>query len=177
MNDAVIETPRLRLRRMSLADVPALLEVFGDHEAMRHYPAAFDEARMRAWVEWNERSHEERGHGLWALVLRATGEVIGDCGLVSQQVEGVQEIEAGYHVRRDLWGQGLATEAARGCIEYGFTTMGFARLVSLIHPQNQPSRRVAEKIGMTLRREVEWKNKPACLYAIERSATRVEPPS
>lgn len=169
MKDKVVETQRLQLRQMTPADVPALLAVFGDAEAMRHYPAAFDEARMQAWVDWNMRSYEARGYGLWALVLRATGEVVGDCGLVSQQVEGVQEVEVGYHVRRDLWGQGLATEAALGCLTYGFTTLGCHRLVSLIHPRNGPSRRVAEKIGMTLRREVEWKNKPTCIYVTERS--------
>ncbi|HBJ86239.1 MAG TPA: GNAT family N-acetyltransferase [Verrucomicrobiales bacterium] len=170
MNDTVIETERLQLRQMTPGDVPALLGVFGDPEVMRYYPAPFDEARMQAWVDWNRRSYAAHGHGLWALILRDTGELVGDCGLVSQQVEGVQEVEIGYHVRRDLWGQGMATEAALGCLNYGFTTLGCRRLVSLIHPLNVASRRVAEKIGMTLRREVEWKNKPTCVYVIERSA-------
>lgn len=163
----IIETPRLLLRQMTHGDVPALLAVFCDVEAMRYYPAAFDEARMQAWVDWNMRSYEARGYGLWAMILRATGEVIGDCGLVSQQVDGVQEVEVGYHVRRDQWGQGLATEAALACVHYGFTTIGCRRLVSLINPLNVPSRRVAEKIGMKLQREVEWKNKPTCIYQIE----------
>lgn len=171
MNDTVIETERLQLRQMTPVDVPALLAVFGDSEVMRHYPAPFDEARMQTWVDWNQRSYAAHGHGLWALILRDTGELVGDCGLVNQQVEGVQEVEIGYHVRRDLWGQGLATEAALGCLNYGFATLSRQRLVSLIHPQNVPSRRVAEKIGMTLRREVEWKNKPTCVYVIERSST------
>ncbi|MFO1437126.1 MAG: GNAT family N-acetyltransferase [Verrucomicrobiaceae bacterium] len=170
--DAVIETQRLLLREMTPDDAPALLKVFGDAEAMRHYPAAFDEARMQAWVTWNRRSYETSGHGLWAMILRSTGEVIGDCGLVSQEVDGVSEIEVGYHVRRDLWGQGLATEAALACIDHGFTQFGFRWFVSLIHPQNASSRRVAEKIGMTLWREAEWKGKATCIYAIERG-TRV----
>ncbi len=168
MGDIVIETGRLHLRPMTSDDVPDLLEVFGDAEAMRFYPAPFDEARMRAWVDWNRRSYETQGHGLWALVQRSTGEVIGDCGLVSQEVDGSPEIEVGYHVRRDLWGKGLATEAALACLEHGFTRFGFRRFVSLIHPQNAPSRRVAAKIGMTLRRETEWKGKATCIYGIER---------
>jgi RimJ/RimL family protein N-acetyltransferase len=89
LEHAVIETQRLLLRQMTPIDAPALLKEFGDAETMRHYPAAFDEARMQAWVAWNMRSYETRGHGLWAMGLRATGEVVGDCGLVSQQVEGV----------------------------------------------------------------------------------------
>lgn len=99
------------------------------------------------------------------------GECIGDCGLVPQQVEGVPEIEIGCHLRRDLWGQGLATEAALGCLNHGLTIFGYRRFVSLIHPQNTASRRVAEKIGLTLEREVEWKNKPTCVYGVERPAT------
>lgn len=168
MSDIVIETKRLQLRHMTPEDVPALLAVFGDAEAMRFYPAPFDEARMRAWVDWNRRSYETRGHGLWALIQRSTGEVVGDCGFVSQEVDGASEIEVGYHVRRDLWGQGLATEAALACIDHGFHRFGFGRFVSLIHPQNASSRRVAEKIGMTLWRETEWKSKATCIYGIER---------
>lgn len=87
---------------------------------------------------------------------------------MNQRVDGVSEIEVGYHLRRDFWGQGLATEAALGCLEYGFTTLDRRRFVSLIHPQNMASRRVAEKVGMTHRREVEWKNKPTGIYSIER---------
>lgn len=177
MNGITIQTPRLLLRPMTLDDVPALLGVFGDAETMRHYPSTFDESRMRAWVEWNMRSYQAHGYGLWAMILRGTGEVIGDCGLVSQQVDGVQEVEVGYHVRRELWGQGLATEAAKRCLDHGFTHLGCDRLASLIHPQNLPSRRVAEKIGMTVMRESEWKNKPTCIYATERSATQTPPQS
>lgn len=171
MHTNLIETPRLQMRRMRLDDVPALLAVFGDPEVMRFYTAPFDVPRMRGWVDWNQRSYMDNGYGLWAMVLRATGEVIGDCGLVNQQVDGVAEIEVGYHVRRDLWRQGIATEAALACADYGFSTLGCRRLVSLIHPHNMASRRVAEKIGMTLQREVEWKNKPTCIYAMERTAT------
>ena len=86
---------------MTPDDVPALLRVFGDAEVMRFYPATFDEARMQRCVAWNQQHDAEHGHGLWAVILRATGECIGDCGLVPQQVDGVAEIEIGYHLRRD----------------------------------------------------------------------------
>jgi RimJ/RimL family protein N-acetyltransferase len=99
------------------------------------------------------QGYADRGFGLWALVLKENGEVIGDCGLVVQQIEGVGEVEIGYHVRRDLWGQGFATEAAQACREYGFHQLGRDRLISLIHPANRASRRVAEKNGMTLTKE------------------------
>jgi len=67
-----------------------------------------------------------------------------------QEVDGVEEVEIGYHIRRDLWGQGLATEAAQACRDYGFSQLGFDKLISLINPANIASRRVAEKNGMRL---------------------------
>jgi RimJ/RimL family protein N-acetyltransferase len=168
MESNIVETTRLQMRRMTYDDVAALLTVFGDAEVMRFYTAPFDCQRMQEWVDWNQRSYTKCGYGLWALILRDTGELIGDCGLVNQLVEDVQEVEIGYHIRRDLWRQGLATEAALACRDYGFNNLGCKRLVSLIHPQNAASRRVAEKVGMTLCRESPWKNKPTCVYAMER---------
>jgi len=170
MNTTFVETARLQMRRMTYDDVAGLLKVFGDSEAMRFYPAPFDCQQMEKWVDWNQRNYTNYGYGLWALILRATGELIGDCGLVNQQVDEALEVELGYHVRRDLWRQGLATEAALACRDYGFDTLGRRRLISLIHPQNLASRRVAEKVGMTISREALWKNKPTCNYVIERPA-------
>ena len=170
MKPTIVETARLQMRQMTNDDVEALLTVFSDAETMRFYPAPFHYQQMQEWVDWNQGNYANYGYGLWALILRATGELIGDCGLVNQQVDKVLEIEIGYHVRRDLWRQGFATEAALACRDYGFDILGRHRLVSLIHPQNIASRRVAEKIGMTLRQEALWKNKPTCLYAIERTA-------
>jgi len=168
MESTLVETTRLQMRRMTYDDVAALLTVFGDAEVMRFYTAPFDGQRMQEWVAWNQRSYTNCGHGLWALILRDTGELIGDCGLVNQVVEDVQEVEIGYHIRRDLWRQGFATEAALACRDYGFNKLGCKRLVSLIHPQNAASRRVAEKVGMVLCKESLWHNKPTCIYAIER---------
>lgn len=106
------------------------------------------------WIERNGRRYQTDGFGLWGTVLKQTGELIGDCGLTRQDLNGTSEIEIGYHVRRDLWGQGLATEAARACQEYGFANLKTERLISLIRPENLASRRVAEKNGMKLEQEV-----------------------
>ncbi len=159
------------MRQMTQEDVAGLLTVFGDAEVMRFYPAPFDLPRMQDWLAWNQRSYAQCGYGLWSVLLRATGELIGDCGLVNQDVDGLRETEIGYHIRRDLWGRGLATEAALACRDYGFQVLGCHRLVSLIHPENTASRRVAEKVGMRFCRETLWKNKPTCIYAIERIDT------
>ena len=111
----ILETPRLMLRELVDEDVDALSRVLSDCETMRYYPAPYDRAGVEQWVARNRRRYANDGHGLWAMVLRESGELVGDCGLTRQEVEGEILLEIGYHLRRDLWGQGLAPEAARAC--------------------------------------------------------------
>jgi RimJ/RimL family protein N-acetyltransferase len=144
----VIETPRLILREFLPRDADALARVISDPETMRFYPAPFDRAGVEDWIGRNIRRYEKDGHGLWAMDLKPTGEMIGDCGITVQEVDGERLPEIGYHVRRDIWGQGFATEAARACRDYGFERLKAEFLVSLIRPENLASRRVAERNGM-----------------------------
>lgn len=164
----ILETSRVILREFSPADVDALSLVLSDPATMCFYPNPYDRPGVEEWISRNLRRYAQDGHGLWAMTLKTSGELVGDCGLTVQQVDGANEIEIGYHVRRDLWGQGLATEAARACRDYGFARLPVERLISLIRPENLPSRRVAEKNGMTVWKEVMWHNLPHLVYAIRR---------
>ncbi len=94
--------------------------------------------------------------------------VIGDCGIIRQLVEGEYLYEIGYHLRRDYWGQGLATEAAIACRDWAFAHLKNERLISLIRRENLPSRRVAERAGMTVWKEVNWRGLPHYVYSIEK---------
>jgi len=85
--------------------------------------------------------------------LKTTGEMIGDCGITLQGVDGEMLPEIGYHLRRDMWGKGFATEAARACRDYGFQKLNVELLISLIRPENQPSCRVAKRNGMKVWKE------------------------
>jgi ribosomal-protein-alanine N-acetyltransferase len=167
----ILETPRLILREFSPDDVDALGSVLSDRETMRFYPAPLDRAGVEAWIARDLRRYTKDGHGLWAMVFKTSGELIGDCGLTVQPVDGIDEIEIGYHVRRDHWGQGLATEAARACRDYGFARLPVDHIISLIRPENLPSRRVAEKNGMTIWKEVIRKGIPHLVYKIQRGQT------
>lgn len=162
----ILETARLILREFSPTDADALALVLSDPETMRFYPATLDRAGVEAWIARNIRRYADDGYGLWAAVLTASGEVIGDCGLTTQAVDGVGQMEIGYHVRRDLWGQGLATEAARACRDLGFARWPVERLVSIIRPGNVQSRRVAEKNGMTIWKEEMRKDMLHLVYCI-----------
>lgn len=165
----ILGTPRLILREFVPEDVDALARVLSDPETMRHYPAPLDQAGVEQWIARNRVRYSSDGHGLWAMVLKTSGELIGDCGLIRQEVDGESLVEIGYHVRRDLWGQGLAPEAACACRDYGFAHLKVDRLISLIRPENIPSQKVAQKAGMTLWKTVVWRGLSHHVYAICRS--------
>ena len=99
-------TPRLRLRELREADFDALYAVLGDSDITRHSPYTFDESRVRNWIARNRRRYETLGFGLWAVTLRESGELIGDCGLTLQNIHGELLPEIGYHIRRDRQRQG-----------------------------------------------------------------------
>ncbi|HEX5736805.1 MAG TPA: GNAT family N-acetyltransferase [Blastocatellia bacterium] len=162
-----LETERLRLREMTLGDADNLMSIFSDPVAMRYYPGTKDRAQTEDWTEWNLASYRENGFGLWVATLKASDEFAGQCGLILQDVEGEREVEIGYLFLRRLWGQGLATEAARACHSYATEALGYKRLISLIDPGNFASRRVAEKVGMKLEKEIIKWNKPVCVYSVQ----------
>jgi ribosomal-protein-alanine N-acetyltransferase len=165
---AILETARLALREFVPEDADALALVISDPETMRYYPAPCDRASVEQWIERNRHRYAQDGVGLWAMVLKASEEMIGDCGIIRQEIEGESLYEIGYHLRRDLWGQGLATEAATACRDWGFAHLGVNRLISLIRPENVPSQRVAERNGMTIWKEIEWRGLRHCVYVIEK---------
>jgi len=166
-----LETARLRLREMTPLDAPALFAVWGDTETMRWYPRPLTREEADGWVA-RQMERYPSGTGLLAMILKETGEVIGDCGPVWHEPEGPPEVEIGYHVRRDCWNRGYATEAARAVRDYAFTRLGCDHVISLIRPENLPSRRVAEKNGLTLHRMVFWRDYEHCVYRVDKGAAR-----
>lgn len=167
----ILETKRLVLREFVPSDANALALVLSDPETMKYYPAPIDQNGIQQWIERNLRRYAQDGVGLWAMMLKVTGEMIGDCGIIRQHVEDEYLYEIGYHLRRDLWGQGLATEAAIACREWGFANLKVDRLISLIRPENAQSGRVAERNGMTIWKEVDWRGLRHYVYAVERAGT------
>ncbi|MGZ7094188.1 MAG: GNAT family N-acetyltransferase [Candidatus Angelobacter sp.] len=165
----ILETSRLLLREFTLQDVDALAAVLSDPIAMQYYPAALDRKGVAEWIEKNMGRYQRDGHGLWAMLLKDTGELIGDCGCVLQEVEEMNYMEVGYHVRRDLWGNGYATEAAHACMQYAFTKLHATRVISLIRPENAQSRRVAEKNGMACEKIIFWRGYDHCIYAKQKT--------
>jgi ribosomal-protein-alanine N-acetyltransferase len=164
----IIQSPRLLLRPFIPNDLESLFEVIGDPLTMQFYPSPYDKQGTLDWIERNVRRYAEDGSGLRAVVLKGNGEMIGDCGPVWQEIDGQRELEIGYHIRRDHWRRGYATEAARAAMGYAFERFPVECLISLIRPENLPSRRVAEKNGLRVDREIEWKGIQHFVYAISR---------
>lgn len=166
----ILQTPRLQLREFTPEDATALTQILSDPETMRFYPAPYDQAGVEQWIARSRQRYQTDGVGLWGMELKTTQELVGDCGIVLQQVEAERLYEIGYHLRRDLWGQGLATEAAIACRDWAFANLKTERLISLIRPENLPSRRVAERVGMTIWKEINWHGLQHYVYSIEKDS-------
>ena len=142
-----IETERLFLREMVEDDFEALRRVLGNRDIMRHYPYEFDDARIRSWIARNRERYSVFGFGLWAVCRKDTGEMIGDCGLTMQIIDGQIRPEIGYHIRADHQRQGYATEAARAVRDWTWQNTPFRAIFSYMKAENIPSIRTAMAYG------------------------------
>jgi len=151
----ILETPRLALREMSPGDLDFVAAMLGHPEVMRYYPKVYSRNEARTWLERQRERYARDGHGLWLAEDRATGEPVGQVGLMTQLVDGVKEPEIGYLIHRPFWRRGLASEAALGVRAWAFDTLGHPRVISLIRPENLPSQGVARKLGMAPEKRVQ----------------------
>jgi len=158
-------TERLAFREMTEADLQPMAMLLGDPEVMAYYAHPKDRAEALEWIRWNQRLYTDHGFGLWVIELRETGEFVGDCGLTPQEVDGITEIEVGYHVRRSLQRRGYATEAAAASRDFARDSLGLDRLIAIIHPENLASQRVAEHIGLALEKEIDRHGRRKRIYA------------
>ena len=165
--DFRLETERLRLRPYRLEDLDELHAMFSDHEHMRWYPAPFDRETTQAWLDRQIAAYGTRGYALWIVEDRGTGAFLGTAGPTIQVVEEVDEVEIGWHTRPGRKGEGIAPEAAAAARDWAFANLDVDHLISLVRPENRPSARVAEKIGMHVDREVDYKGLRHSVYRID----------
>jgi RimJ/RimL family protein N-acetyltransferase len=164
----MIQTERLQLRKMKETDVDLLLKIFADPLAMKYYPSTKNRAETLEWIQWTLDNYKQHGVGLWIVESKANGQFLGQCGIVPQEVDGEVEWEIGYLFVREQWGNGYATEAARACLDYGFQELQFERMISLPAANNEPSKKVARRIGMHREREIIKWGKAVDLFAIDK---------
>ncbi|NLU51764.1 MAG: GNAT family N-acetyltransferase [Clostridiaceae bacterium] len=144
---AIIESNRLFLREMTTDDFDALYKVLADDENMKYYPHTFDDTRVRNWIQRNIERYRILGFGLWAVCLKETGEMIGDCGLTMQLIKGKILPEIGYHIRKDQQQKGYAKEAACAVRDWTFLNTPFQIIYSYMKHTNEASYRTALSYG------------------------------
>lgn len=167
----VIETSRLTMRELVDDDLDALTVMFADPEVMRFIGAGgvLDRDRAAKLIARQRAEYVDRGFGEWATVERATGAMIGLCGLIRwPDIDGVEELEVAYLLDRPAWGRGLGTEAAAAMRDHAVEHLGRRRLVSCIYPDNLASIGVATKIGMTFEKTFDHGGSPMSLYSLVR---------
>lgn len=165
----MIETERLILRKYTIEDFEALYEIVSDPETMQHYPAPFDCERTKGWISWNLENYEKYGFGLWAVVLKETGEFIGDCGITIQNIDGEMLPEIGYHIHKKYWRKGFGKEATMAARDWAFEHTDYDIVYSYMKYTNVGSYNTAIASGMKKVKEyADSKNAISYAYAITR---------
>ncbi|WP_372987820.1 GNAT family N-acetyltransferase [Marinobacter sp.] len=152
-----IETPNLLIREFDKADTPALSRILGDPSVMEFSSKGpMTEADTARFIEWCRSCYQEFGYGQWAIIVKESGELIGFCGLSHATVDGTEEVEIAYRLARHQWGKGLASEAVKAVMDYGFTTCKLPSVVAIVSPLHKASIRVLEKCGFTSFHETDY---------------------
>ena len=145
----ILETKRLILREMDMNDFDSLKKVISDPINMKYYKKPYDDDGVRRWINWCMTSYKENNFGLWAVVLKETGEMIGDCGISMQPIDDDMKPEIGYHLRLDYHMQGIGREMTQAVKDYFFNNFDFNEVYSYMNKDNVASYKTAEKNGMT----------------------------
>ena len=164
----ILETPRLVLRELTVDDLDFVAEMLAHPEVMHFWPRPCTRDEAADWIRRHQQRYARDGFGYWLALDKPTGRPIGQAGLLTQELDGVMEIGIGYMLHRPLWGQGYATEAAAACRDHAFAKLGKLRVTATVRPENLPSRRVAERIGLRFERMTTWAGLPHMLFAATR---------
>jgi RimJ/RimL family protein N-acetyltransferase len=164
-----LQTPRFHTRPLTIADVPAWTAFFEDKEAVELFPdlgIKTSQGRAEYWIQRQIWRYENEQYGLKALIEPGTDALIGQCGLLIQEVDGVKELEVGYHIYKKNWGQGFAPEAAKLFMNYAFANKLSDSIISIIDVRNIKSQRVAEKNGLHREKQTNWSGRDVYIYRI-----------
>lgn len=144
----ILETERLYLREMNQNDFDSLCKILQDEKVMYAYEGAFCDDEVQEWLDRQIARYQKWGFGLWAVILKETDEMIGQCGLTMQPWKDKEVLEIGYLFQRHYWHKGYATEAAIACKKYAFEILNANEVCSIIRDTNIPSQKVAIRNGM-----------------------------
>jgi [ribosomal protein S5]-alanine N-acetyltransferase len=161
-----LHTERLLVREFTMRDLDELARIYADPAVLWWEPAPYTREQTRDMLTVTLGRYRDDGIGEYAVVLSATVQLIGVCGPVYRDIEGERVPELGWDLRRDCWGHGYATEAARGVLAHAAET-GLQRVFSLIDPGNSRSQGVARRLDMAIERRVVWAGRPHDLWVLD----------
>lgn len=162
-------TERLLIRDLEPRDAEPLASLWSDSEVTRYSGGPRDREKVVGLVLQELQEPRPKRLDRWTVLERATGRFLGECGFLSKDVDGIQEVELIYYLVRDAWNNGFATEAARAILTHGFADLGLERIIALIDPLNIASERVAVKLGFRLERDILRNGHTKRLYSAIRS--------
>lgn len=147
----ILETERLYLREMNQSDFESLCKILQDEDTMYAYEGAFNVDEVQEWLDRQIFRYQEWNFGLWAVILKETNQMIGQCGLTMQPWKDENVLEIGYLFERTYWHKGYAIEAAKACKKYAFEILKADEVCSIIRDTNISSQKVAIRNGMTIK--------------------------
>jgi ribosomal-protein-alanine N-acetyltransferase len=169
MSDSMmLETPRLILRPFTIEDLDRLAQLMANKDFMRFSMGPLTREKVQDFLDKVMGWDRDGLPSQFAMIIRSNGALVGYCGFFHHEVDGKMEIEIGYRLDSNFWNRGLTTEAARAVRDHGFRDLKLDYVISLIHPENVRSRRVAEKNGMMLERETTFRGFPTFVFSINR---------
>lgn len=148
--DIVIATPRLILRKITIDDYLNVSKILQDIEVMYAWEHAFSDEEVSDWINENIMRYDRDGYSYWAVIKKCSGHLVGVCGLIAESADNEDYIGIGYIFNKTFWHQGLAFESATACKNYAFRNLHISELTAQIRPENFSSRKVAEKLGMSI---------------------------
>jgi [ribosomal protein S5]-alanine N-acetyltransferase len=166
-----LESERLITRHLTEADISLWSEFFREEEAIEFFPMYQNKPADESAREWIERQctrYTKQEYGMQALIEKSTGTLVGQCGLIAKEIDGITELEVGYSILKEYWGLGYAAEAARLFIDFAFQNHLVDSVISTISPGNRKSIRIAEKNGLSFEKISIWQGMELCVYRLHR---------
>ena len=170
--DQILETGRLYLRKISPTDFSDICGILQNDTVMYAWEHTFTIDEVQAWIAENIMRYARDGFSYWAVIEKASSNLIGVAGVIKEEADGEEHTGIGYIFNNAYWHKGYAYESASACVHYAFETLGRNIITAQIRPTNTSSIRVAEKLGMTLMRsfirQYRGKDVPHLLYGLQR---------
>lgn len=166
MPEIILTTKRLRLEKIGEEQKKDLFKLLSNPKVHKYFPKILDDKEKEEFLEKIQHQYNTIGYCFWAVIRKKDETFLGICGLLSQFIEGKKEVEVGYRLSDEFWGQGYGPEAASGCIDYAKTKLNLSSVISLIRAVNRQSIRVAEKNGLAFEKEVMFHDMPHNLYRL-----------